>query len=231
MKNYGDVTKIKGSDVPAVDVITFGAPCQDLSIAGKRAGMKSVLMGDEENTRSGLFFEAIRIIKEMREHDRANGRADEFLRPRYGVYENVPGALSSNKGEDFRCVLEETARIVQKDADIPGPPKEGWPSAGCIVGEGYSLAWAVHDAQHHGVPQRRKRIALLADFGGYTAGEILFAPEYVREAEGAESNDPFGHTGRGSGCEVRTLEEGLHRDSSESEQARKTVAGDPTGSA
>ena len=121
MIHYGDVTKIKGSDVPAVDVITFGAPCQDLSVAGKRAGMKSVLMGDEENTRSGLFFEAIRIIKEMRENDRRNnGRTDNTCRPRYAVYENVAGAFSSNAGEDFRAVLEETAKVADKDAYVPG---------------------------------------------------------------------------------------------------------------
>ena len=108
MIHFGDVTKIDGTKVPKVDVITFGAPCQDLSVAGKRAGMKSTLNGDEENTRSGLFFEAIRIIKEMREDDKRNQGANvdiRFIRPRYAVYENVPGAFSSNNGEDFRIVL------------------------------------------------------------------------------------------------------------------------------
>ena len=114
MKHLGDITKINGADIEPVDVITAGSPCQDLSVAGKRAGL--------EGERSGLFMEQIRIIKEMREHDRrTNHRSDEFIRPRYMVWENVPGALSSNKGEDFRCVLEETAKIVQEDAVIPRP--------------------------------------------------------------------------------------------------------------
>ena len=169
MIHYGDITQIKGSDVPVVDIVTGGSPCQDLSVAGKRAG----LAGE----RSGLFMEQIRIIKEMREHDRqsrrSDGRADEYIRPRYMVWENVPGAFSSNGGKDFHAVLEETAKVAERDASIPG--FEGkWPSAGCIMGNGWSIAWRVHDAQFWGVPQRRKRIALVADFGGETAPEILF---------------------------------------------------------
>lgn len=117
MKYLGDITQINGADIEPVDCITAGSPCQDLSVAGKRAGL--------EGERSGLFMEQIRIIKEMRENDRKLGRTDEFIRPRYMVWENVPGALSSNKGEDFRCVLEETAKIVQEDAVIPGPPRGG----------------------------------------------------------------------------------------------------------
>ena len=117
MKHLGDITKINGSEIEPVDVITAGSPCQDLSVAGKRAG----LAGE----RSGLFMEQMRIIKEMREHDAASGRTDEFIRPRYMVWENVPGALSSNKGEDFRAVLEETVKIIQEDANIPEPPKGG----------------------------------------------------------------------------------------------------------
>ena len=166
MKHLGDITKINGSEIEPVDVITAGSPCQDLSVAGKRAG----LAGE----RSGLFMEQMRIIKEMRKHDAASGRTDEFIRPRYMVWENVPGALSSNKGEDFRAVLEETVKIVQEDANIPGPPKGGWPYSGCIMGDGWSVAWRIHDAQFWGVPQRRKRIALVADFGGRSASEILF---------------------------------------------------------
>ena len=166
MIHLGDITKINGAEIEPVDCITAGSPCQDLSVAGKRAGL--------EGERSGLFMEQIRIIKEMRKADEQRGRTDELIRPRYMVWENVPGALSSNKGEDFRCVLEETARIVQADADIPGPPKNGWPYAGCIVGDGWSVAWRIHDAQFWGVPQRRKRIALVADFGGRSAPEILF---------------------------------------------------------
>jgi len=166
MKHYGDVTKMHGYDIEPVDVITGGSPCQDLSVAGKRAG----LAGE----RSGLFMEQIRIIKEMREHDRSTGRSDEHLRPRYMVWENVPGALSSGtpKGEDFRIVLEETARVVEPDAVIPRYEK--WSPSGCIMGDGWSIAWRIHDAQFWGVPQRRKRIALVADFGGRSAPEILF---------------------------------------------------------
>ena len=167
MKHLGDITKINGHDVPIVDIVTGGSPCQDLSVAGKRAG----LAGE----RSGLFMEQIRLIKEIREHDRANHGADvdiRLLRPRFMVWENVPGAFSSNNGEDFRAVLEETAKVAQGDACIPRLEK--WPSSGCIMGNGWSIAWRVHDAQFWGVPQRRKRIALVADFGGERAPEILF---------------------------------------------------------
>ena len=167
MKHLGDITKINGAEIEPVDVVTAGSPCQDLSVAGKRAGL--------EGERSGLFMEQIRIIKEMRENDRRrNQRTDEYIRPRYMVWENVPGALSSNKGQDFKCVLEETAKIVQEDAVIPEPPKGGWPYSGCILGDGWSIAWRIHDAQFWGVPQRRKRIALVADFGGGSAPEVLF---------------------------------------------------------
>ena len=166
MIHLGDITKISGYDAPVVDIITGGSPCQDLSVAGKRAG----LAGE----RSGLFMEQIRIIKEMREKERSNGRTNDAIRPRYMVWENVPGAFSSNKGEDFRAVLEETAKVAERDACIPGSPNGKWPSAGCIMGDGWSIAWRLHDAQFWGVPQRRKRIALVADFGGSSAPEILF---------------------------------------------------------
>lgn len=166
MRHYGDITKINGAAVEPVNVITGGSPCQDLSVAGKRAG----LAGE----RSGLFMEQIRIIKEMREHEIHCGRADESIRPRYMVWENVCGAFSSNGGEDFRAVLEETARVVTEDAVVPRPEKGKWSYAGCIMGDGWSIAWRTHDAQFWGVPQRRRRISLVADFGGYTAPEILF---------------------------------------------------------
>ena len=170
MKHLGDISKINGYEVPIVDIVTGGSPCQDLSVAGKRAGL--------DGERSGLFMEQIRIIKEMREHDKRNRGADvdiRLLRPRYMVWENVPGAFSSNQGEDFRCVLEETARVVDKDTVIPKlANKQKWTPSGCILGDGWSIAWRVHDAQFWGVPQRRKRIALVADFGGHTAPEILF---------------------------------------------------------
>ena len=166
MKHLGDITKINGAEIPVVDVITGGSPCQDLSIAGARAG----LAGE----RSGLFMEQLRIIKEMRAHDRDNGRSGEFVRPRYMGWENVPGALSSGdpKGEDFRIVLEETAKVADEAAVIPRPDK--WTNSGCVMGDGWSIAWRVHDAQFWGVPQRRRRISLVADFNGRSAPEILF---------------------------------------------------------
>ena len=161
MKHLGDITKIHGDKIEPVDCITFGSPCQDLSIAGCRAG----LAGE----RSGLFMEAVRVIKEMRSS--TNG-----LYPTFAVWENVPGAFSSNRREDFRAVLEELARVEQPDASIPRPSgKNGkWEKAGAISGNGWSLAWRQLDAQYWGVPQRRKRIALVADFGGQRAAEILF---------------------------------------------------------
>ena len=160
MIHLGDITKIHGDKVEPVDCITFGSPCQDLSIAGRRAG----LAGE----RSGLFMEAVRIIKEMRSS--TNG-----LYPTFAIWENVPGAFSSNNGEDFRAVLEELARVEQPNAVIPGPPRGGrWSKAGAIAGNGWSLAWRQLDSQYFGVAQRRKRIALILDLGGQRAGEILF---------------------------------------------------------
>ena len=169
MKHYGDITKLSGYDLPIVDVITGGSPCQDLSIAGNRAGL--------QGERSGLFMEQIRIVKEMRERDKADGRADEFIRPRYMVWENVQGAYSSNKGRDFQAVLTEIVRIKEPTApDVPMPDKGKWSKSGCLYDElgGWSIAWRLHDAQFWGVPQRRKRIALVADFGGMCAPEVLF---------------------------------------------------------
>jgi len=173
MKHLGDVSKVKGGEIEPVDIITFGSPCQDMSTAGKRAGLKHADIGDEETTRSGLFLEAIRIIKEMREA--TNGGY-----PRYAVWENVPGAFISNKGEDFRTVLNEFIKIVEKDAVMPDVPKAGWPYADCYSGNGWSLAYRVFDAQYWGVPQRRRRIYLVADFRGECAGKILFEREGVR---------------------------------------------------
>lgn len=164
VKQLGDVTKIDGRKIEPVDVITFGSPCQDLSIAGKRAGL--------DGERSGLFMEAVRIIKEMR--DETSTGTDESVRPRFAVWENVPGAFSSNKGEDFRVVLEELCKIKDGNAAIPRPKNWKWNTAGLIVGDGYSVAWRVLDARFWGVPQRRRRIWLVADFGGERAGEILF---------------------------------------------------------
>ena len=191
IKHLGDVCKINGAEIEKVDCITFGAPCQDLSVAGKRAGMKHEDMGDDETTRSGLFYEAVRIIKEMREDDIRNGRTVDSARPRYAVYENVPGALSSNRnelgsGEDFRCVLEALAQVIQEDVCIPR--FEGkWPTSGSIILDNGSISWRVHDAQFFGVPQRRKRICVLCDFNGFTAPRILLDPQLEREAEDSQS--------------------------------------------
>ena len=174
MKHLGDITKINGAEVEIVDVITGGSPCQDLSIAGKRAGLAGA--------RSGLFMAQIRIVKEMREHDRANGRTGDMVRPRFMVWENVPGAFSSNKGQDFAAVLEEIIRIAEPEAPDIEVPEKGWPTWGGYhdeVGGRWSVAWRVHDAQYWGVPQRRRRISVVADFGGDTAGEILFERKSV----------------------------------------------------
>ncbi len=168
MKHIGDICKINGAEIEPVDCIIGGSPCQDLSIAGKHAGLAG--------KRSGLFMEQIRIIKEMRENDRVAGRTGQFIRPRYMVWENVPGSFSANKGADFAAVLEETVRIVEPEAPPVPVPEKGWPTAGCLMGDGWSVAWRVLDAQFWGVPQRRRRIALVADFGGESAPEILFNP-------------------------------------------------------
>lgn len=165
MKHLGDITLIDGSKIEPVDVITFGSPCQDLSIAGKRAGLAG--------QRSGLFMEAVRIIKQMQEA--TNG---EY--PKYAVWENVPGAFSSNKGKDFLAVLEELIRIKEPTISLPEPPKSKWSKAGEISGSGWSLAWRTMDAQYWGVPQRRLRISLVLDLTGQRAGEILFEPESLR---------------------------------------------------
>lgn len=174
MKHLGDIAKINGAEIEIVDVITGGSPCQDLSIAGKRAGLAGA--------RSGLFMEQVRIVKEMREHDRKSGRTGDMVRPRFMVWENVPGAFSSNKGRDFAAVLEEIIRIAEPEAPDIEVPEKGWNTWGgyhdCMGGR-WSVAWRVHDAQHWGVPQRRRRISVVADFGGDTAGEILFERKSV----------------------------------------------------
>ena len=173
MLHLGDITKIKGCDAPVVDCVIGGSPCQDLSMAGKRAG----LAGE----RSGLYMEQIRIIKEMRREDALRGRANDDIRPRYMVWENVPGAFSSNRGKDFAAVLEEAIRVAEPEAPAVRVPKKGWPTSGCFydVDGRWSVAWRVLDAQFWGVPQRRRRIALVADFGGLSALEILFVRKSV----------------------------------------------------
>ena len=221
MKHLGDITKINGAEIEIVDVITGGSPCQDLSIAGKRAGLAGA--------RSGLFMEQVRIVKEMREHDRANGRTGDMVRPRFMVWENVPGAFSSNKGRDFAAVLEEIICIAEPEAPDIEVPEKGWPTWGGYhdeVGGRWSVAWRVHDAQYWGVPQRRRRISVVADFGGDTAGEILFERKSVsghpaesgaareRLAGNAESGASYavrirgGCDGGGKGALVQTEKSG-----------------------
>ena len=184
VKHYGDVSAISGADLPSVDIITFGSPCQDMSIAGKRDGL--------DGSRSSLFYEAIRIVKEMR--CKTNGE-----KPRFIVWENVPGAFSSNKGQDFKAVLEAVIGVKEPATTVPAPEKKGWPDADYYVGDGWSVAYRVLDAQWWGVPQRRKRIYLVADFADQSAPEILFNSEglsrysaegfraWQRAAAGAES--------------------------------------------
>lgn len=168
MRHLGDITKINWFEVEPVDCVTGGSPCQDLSVAGKRTG----LAGE----RSGLYMEQIRCIKELRQRDIQNGRTGAMVRPRWMVWENVPGAFSSNGGKDFAAVLEEAVKIVEPQAPSIPMPDKGWPSAGCLsdMDGRWSIAWRVHDAQFWGVPQRRKRIALVCDFGGMSAPEVLF---------------------------------------------------------
>lgn len=184
VKHYGDVSAISGADLPPVDIITFGSPCQDMSIAGKRDGL--------DGSRSSLFYEAIRIVKEMR--CKTNGE-----KPRFIVWENVPGAFSSNKGQDFKAVLEAVIGVKEPSASVPAPEKKGWPDADYYVGDGWSVAYRVLDAQWWGVPQRRKRIYLVADFADQSAPKVLFESEgmsrysaegfraWQRAAAGAES--------------------------------------------
>ncbi|XAY17466.1 DNA (cytosine-5-)-methyltransferase [Bengtsoniella intestinalis] len=167
MLHVGDITKLDGATLPPVDIICGGSPCQDLSVAGKRAGL--------EGERSGLFMDQVRIVKEMRYADELRGLPVGSRRPRYLVWENVPGAFSSAEGEDFRAVLEEIVRVCHSTAHIPRPDTGAWKSAGAIIlGGEFSLAWRVLDAQYWGVAQRRRRIFLVADFGGLTAPQILF---------------------------------------------------------
>ena len=170
MVHVGDITKLKGSDLPPVDIVCGGSPCQDLSVAqGTRDGL--------QGTRSGLFYEMIRVIKELRNADRKRGRTAQSVRPRWCVWENVPGAYSSGEppGEDFRIVLQSFVRISCNTVSIPRPDSGKWKSAGRILlGDTFSLAWRTLDAQYWSVPQRRVRVYLIADFAGLCAPQILF---------------------------------------------------------
>ena len=187
VKHLGDINSINGAKIEPVDIITFGSPCTDLSVAGKRQGLNA--------ERSGLFFQAIRIIKEMR--GATNGKY-----PRFAVWENVTGAFSSNGGEDFRCVLEELCKIKNTNVSVPKPEK--WTKAGNIMGDDFSLAWRTFDAQYWGVPQRRMRIYLVADFAGGCASKILFESEGV-SGYSAESFCSWKETAGGFGtCSEET---------------------------
>ena len=187
VKHLGDINSINGAEIDSVDIITFGSPCTDLSVAGKRQGLNA--------ERSGLFYQAIRIIKEMR--GATNGKY-----PRFAVWENVTGAFSSNGGEDFRCVLEEFCKI--KDADLSVPKPEKWTKAGEIMGEKFSVAYRTFDAQYWGVPQRRMRIYLVADFDGRCASKILFESEGM-SGYSAESFRAWQETSRSFGnCSEET---------------------------
>lgn len=210
MQHLGDITQINGAEIEPVDIITFGSPCQNLSLAGKQEGLSG--------SQSSLFFEAVRIIKEMRE-------ATHGKYPRYAVWENVPGAFSSNQGRDFFAVLRAFVEAAGgRDADVPEPERKGrtdrlaWKNAGCIVGEGYSIAWRVLDAQYWGVPQRRRRIFLVCDFAGGRAGEILFKREGLLrdfkargEARQEATADAMGSTGGSCGTVYALQGNGIDR--------------------
>ena len=188
MKHLGDITRINGGEIPPADIITFDSPCQDLSIAGRREGL--------EGDRSGLFYEAVRVIRQMRE-------ATDGRYPRYVVWENVPGAFTSSQGRDFQSVIEELISLGDRPLSVPMPKR--WSNAGLVLGDGISLAWRVLDAQYWGVPQRRKRIFLVVDIDGESAGEVLFVseglsgdnPEDLCQGQGAASGAEEGAGGAG----------------------------------
>ena len=219
-KQLGSVKDINGANIEPVDVITFGSPCQDLSLAGKQAGI-------HEGARSSLFFEAIRIIQEMR-----NATANQF--PRFAVWENVLGCQSSHKGADFRAVIEALVHVADPTASIPMPDKGKWLAAGCVVGEGYSLAWNIYDAQYSGVPQRRKRVYLITDYRSERAGEILFKPSRLRwdseEGRQAEQRASAYIAGSpGGGRWFRWWQDTAKPDAAERERERVTAVWDARG--
>ena len=193
MLHVGDITKLNGAELPPVDIITGGSPCQDLSVAGARAG----LAGE----RSGLFMEQIRVVKEMRDADERRGRTAHTVRPRYMCWENVPGSFSSAGGEDFRIVLEEIVRIKDGSCSVPRPDSGRWESAGAIIlGNQFSLAWRVMDAQFWGVAQRRKRIFLVADFAGRSATQILFEQNRLPGYSASSGGQRQGTAASAPGC-------------------------------
>ena len=223
MKHLGDITKINGAAIPVVDVITGGSPCQDLSVAGLRKGLKHEDNGDDETTRSGLFMDQLRIIKEMRANEIRSGRTGIHVRPRFMVWENVVGSLSSpgkeNTGKDFQAVLTEIVRVVEPDApDVPLPPGGAWDKFGVLYGEmgNWSVAYRVHDAQYHGVPQRRRRLALVADFNGLAAPEILFDPQLRGEAPDSEPDEALRDPRTERKPQLQPFGDGLQRNPDES---------------
>ena len=219
MLHLGDITKINGHHVPIVDCVIGGSPCQGLSVAGLGKGL------DDE--RSGLFTEQIRITKEMREADVRNGRSGHDIRPRYMVWENVPGAFSSNGGEDFRVVLEELARVVEEGVTIPRPEKGKWATTGVIIGDNWSLAWRVFDAQYWGVPQRRRRICIVVDFNGHTAPQIVFSEgEHHGSTERGDCKPSLGYLGAKPRSEVQSISEGLSGHLESSQPQREEAASD-----
>ena len=221
MRHYGDITKIDGRKVPLVDIVCGGSPCQDLSVAGKRNGL--------QGERSGLYMEQIRVIKEMRDESakqlRVRGATFDrrLVQPRYMLWENVPGALSSGKpkGEDFRIVLEEAAKVADENATIP-KPEGGWTNSGFIVGNGWSIAYRVLDAQYHGVPQRRRRICLVCDFNGETAGDIVF--EIWRETTKSDSDKTVADFGSSPEPQIQFESKGLSGNIEQSKQERERTS-------
>jgi site-specific DNA-cytosine methylase len=223
MLHLGDITKINGLTAPIVDCIIGGSPCQDLSVAGRRAGL--------DGERSGLFMEQVRIAKEMRKADVHNGRSGVDVRPRYMVWENVPGAFSSNGGEDFRVVLEELARVVEEGVTIPRPAKGKWATTGVIIGDGWSLAWRVFDAQYWGVPQRRRRICIVVDFNGHTAPQIVFSEgEHHGSTERGDRKPSVGYIGEEPRPEIQSVCEGLSRHLEQSQPQREDPSPNASGS-
>ena len=223
MQHLGDITKINGHNVPIVDCVIGGSPCQGLSVAGLGKGL--------EDERSGLFTEQTRITKEMREQDARIGRSGIDIRPRYMVWENVPGAFSSNKGEDFRVVLEELARIVEEGVTIPRPAKGKWTTTGVIIGDRWSLAWRAFDAQYWGVPQRRRRICIIVDFNGHTAPQIVFGESgHLGVSEREDSKPSVGYLGEESRSKVQSVGKGLPRNLEQSQPQRKEASTDASGS-
>ena len=188
MKHYGDISQMDGGKIEPVDIICFGSPCTDMSVAGRRAGL--------DGKQSVLFYQAIRIIKEMR--CATNGQY-----PRWICWENVPGAFSSNSGHDFQAVLEAVIGLVEPDAQVPMPDKNRWPNADVYMGPGFSVAYRTLDCQYWGLPQRRKRIFLVGDLTGQCAGKVLFESEGL-SGYSAESFRAWQRTTGGAACRSGT---------------------------